>query len=290
MLRTDIYNSLIIIGFEKLGLTRCSPRKASSLGWFNKYDGNILGGALIGIGMSLTGACPGTSLVQLGAGVRSGLFVVTGGIIGSIVYLLTSPSFRKEPAAPVQDAKNTLYENLDVARKPAVVAFELICLSVISTVMILETTRKDLLPSWIGGLLIGGAQAASLLLTGSLVGVSGAYGEVAQKIVQSIRSVTGTKLISPAQITTNSMSFAMGVIVGSRILLSLMPPLLVENSSQVSDIKALVGGFLSIFGARLAGGCTSGHGISGMSMLSTSSVISVICMFGGGIIFTALSS
>lgn len=43
-----------------------------------------------------------------------------------------------------------------------------------------------------------------------------------------------------------------------------------------------------IFGSRLAGGCTSGHGISGMSQLSISSVISVAAMFAGGIGLTAV--
>jgi uncharacterized membrane protein YedE/YeeE len=46
---------------------------------------------------------------------------------------------------------------------------------------------------------------------------------------------------------------------------------------------ALAGGALMAFGARLAGGCTSGHGISGALQLSVGSWISVICFFAGGI-------
>eukprot|EP00486_Rosalina_sp_Unknown_P015818 CAMPEP_0201583314 /NCGR_PEP_ID=MMETSP0190_2-20130828/97198_1 /ASSEMBLY_ACC=CAM_ASM_000263 /TAXON_ID=37353 /ORGANISM="Rosalina sp." /LENGTH=56 /DNA_ID=CAMNT_0048024989 /DNA_START=15 /DNA_END=182 /DNA_ORIENTATION=+ len=38
-----------------------------------------------------------------------------------------------------------------------------------------------------------------------------------------------------------------------------------------SKERAILGGLLLIFGARLAKGCTSGHGISGMGMLSTAS-------------------
>lgn len=44
------------------------------------------------------------------------------------------------------------------------------------------------------------------------------------------------------------------------------------------------GGMLMAFGARLAGGCTSGHGISGTSQLSVSSWISLVCFFVGGVI------
>lgn len=46
---------------------------------------------------------------------------------------------------------------------------------------------------------------------------------------------------------------------------------------------AFVGGFLMLFGARLADGCTSGHGISGMAQLSVGSTIAVAAMFAGGI-------
>jgi uncharacterized protein len=43
------------------------------------------------------------------------------------------------------------------------------------------------------------------------------------------------------------------------------------------------GGLLMAFGARLAGGCTSGHGISGTMQLNPGSWIAVICLFIGGI-------
>jgi uncharacterized membrane protein YedE/YeeE len=43
-----------------------------------------------------------------------------------------------------------------------------------------------------------------------------------------------------------------------------------------------------VFGARLAGGGTSGHGITGMSQLSISSFITVAAMFGGGMAFNFL--
>lgn len=47
---------------------------------------------------------------------------------------------------------------------------------------------------------------------------------------------------------------------------------------------ALLGGILLGFGARMAGGCTSGHGISGTLQLAVSSWIAFICFFLGGIL------
>jgi uncharacterized protein len=49
-------------------------------------------------------------------------------------------------------------------------------------------------------------------------------------------------------------------------------------------LVALLGGICLGFGARWAGGCTSGHGISGTMQLAISSWISAICFFIGGIL------
>ncbi|MCK1513892.1 YeeE/YedE family protein [Bradyrhizobium sp. 190] len=51
---------------------------------------------------------------------------------------------------------------------------------------------------------------------------------------------------------------------------------------------AFGGGVLMAFGARLAGGCTSGHGISGTLQLNVASWIAVICFFIGGAVVANL--
>jgi len=56
-----------------------------------------------------------------------------------------------------------------------------------------------------------------------------------------------------------------------------------EGSLALRLAAALFGGVLMSFGARVAGGCTSGHGISGTLQLSVGSWIAVICFFVGGI-------
>lgn len=56
-----------------------------------------------------------------------------------------------------------------------------------------------------------------------------------------------------------------------------------DDSLALRFAVALVGGLFMAFGARLAGGCTSGHGISGTLQLSVGSWIAVICFFVGGI-------
>lgn len=48
-------------------------------------------------------------------------------------------------------------------------------------------------------------------------------------------------------------------------------------------LLAFVGGLVLLFGARLAGGCTSGHGISGGMRLAVSSYVFLIALFVGGV-------
>lgn len=56
-----------------------------------------------------------------------------------------------------------------------------------------------------------------------------------------------------------------------------------ETSFLLHSALGFLGGIIMAFGARFAGGCTSGHGISGALQLNVGSWISVICFFIGGI-------
>ncbi len=55
------------------------------------------------------------------------------------------------------------------------------------------------------------------------------------------------------------------------------------SSPLIRWLVALAGGIIMGFGARWAGGCTSGHGISGTMQLALSSWIAAVCFFIGGI-------
>ena len=52
---------------------------------------------------------------------------------------------------------------------------------------------------------------------------------------------------------------------------------------------AFIGGAVALFGARFAGGCPSGHGLSGTLQLSVSGFISFVCFFIGGIIMAKIA-
>ena len=56
------------------------------------------------------------------------------------------------------------------------------------------------------------------------------------------------------------------------------------SSAAKRAVVAFLGGLIALFGARLAGGCPSGHGLSGTMQLSVSGFIAAACFFIGGIV------
>ena len=266
--------------FEKLDILKRQPRKNSSNGWFGSYDANIVGGLLIGVGMASTGACPGTVLVQLVTGVNSGIFVALGGLLGGILYSRFGMYLKRSPstsAHPVDTRQHTVQTKFNLKSDHVLLAYEGMCLIIIiaASVFGLNGSSPWLHPV-LGGALIGSAQAASLLLTGNPVGVSRAYGEAGEYFWHFLTS----KPARGPRSSVTAMTFALGIMAGSFALTQYIAT--PTKNAEFSRLGAVAGGCTMIFGARLAGGCTSGHGISGMSSFSISSIITVAAMFSGG--------
>jgi uncharacterized membrane protein YedE/YeeE len=55
------------------------------------------------------------------------------------------------------------------------------------------------------------------------------------------------------------------------------------KGNDITALQGFFGGFLLVFGARMAGGCTSGHGISGVGHLCMRSILGIASMFAGAI-------
>lgn len=82
---TAIATGLVVFSlFFYLGFDRLS--------WKSTIVGSdIVGGLLLGIGIALAGACPGTVFAQIGAGYKDSLVTLTGALVGALVYALTKP-------------------------------------------------------------------------------------------------------------------------------------------------------------------------------------------------------
>lgn len=50
------------------------------------YRADLIGGLILGIGIALAGACPGTTLAQIGAGYKDAWFILAGGLAGALAY------------------------------------------------------------------------------------------------------------------------------------------------------------------------------------------------------------
>jgi hypothetical protein len=58
------------------------------------WQADIVGGLLLGAGISIAGACPGTVLAQIGAGYRDAWFTVAGGVMGAMAFGYLEPAVR----------------------------------------------------------------------------------------------------------------------------------------------------------------------------------------------------
>jgi uncharacterized membrane protein YedE/YeeE len=247
---------------------------------------------MLGVGMMLTGACPGTVLIQVVTHTYPGMYSFAGGVAGGIIYVPLQQYLKlSDTRTKTKDERFWLYSGYGFSPDLAVLAWLGAYATVVGVAMVLAPPNvpNHFLPPIIGGLFIGAAQLASLLLRGSPVGISTAYEDVGAKVCGVFQK---RKLDSQRQKTvTAPEAFAAGVMLGAAALVKLVPKFALAGTATslgISPIRAVLGGMLMVFGARLAGGCTSGHGISGMSMLATASVITVASMFAGGICLAQL--
>lgn len=109
----------------------------------------------------------------------------------------------------------------------------------------------------LGGALIGLAVTLMLAFNGRVTGISG---------------IINQSFSPPVKNSSWRFSFILGLLCGG-VLVFLINPLLFSNASGRDLIEILAAGFLVGFGSILGGGCTSGHGVCGVSRLSIRSVI-----------------
>lgn len=122
----------------------------------------------------------------------------------------------------------------------------------------------DFLIAFIGGLMLGLSVVGYLYVNGRVAGISGLIGQV---------------LNSKTVFKTPAIWFLSGLILTPFIYGLLVQP---EIELNASPLMMIVAGLLVGFGTRLGSGCTSGHGICGISRLSKRSIVATMTfMFAG---------
>jgi len=136
-----------------------------------------------------------------------------------------------------------------------------------------------LTPYVVGGVLIGVAVSMVYILTGTHATQSSFFTSTLSYFVKRPFFQRETYLQSREW----RLYLAAGVILGAFVYTVTVSP----DGFWVSSVpiwRFILGGFLVGFGTRLSRGCTSGHGISGLASLSTTSLYAVITFIIVGII------
>ncbi|WP_395780986.1 YeeE/YedE family protein [Aquidulcibacter sp.] len=126
---------------------------------------------------------------------------------------------------------------------------------------------------FIGGLLIGLAAAIMLLGLGRIAGVSGL-------------AARATGIADTGAPRGIALAFVIGLPLGAFLIATLAGG--VTTTFPVSIWPLIIGGLLVGFGTRLGSGCTSGHGVCGMSRLSPRSLVATALFMASGFVTVAL--
>jgi hypothetical protein len=82
--------AVVLAVLNGFGFVKLAPKAAL-------YYADVAGGLILGAGIALAGACPGTVFAQIGAGYRDAIFVLVGGLFGAVAYSYAEP-FLKQTA------------------------------------------------------------------------------------------------------------------------------------------------------------------------------------------------
>ncbi|WP_431301296.1 YeeE/YedE family protein [Tabrizicola sp. BL-A-41-H6] len=131
--------------------------------------------------------------------------------------------------------------------------------------------ETDWIWGFAGGALIGTAGAIFLLMNGRVMGASGLVGGI----------VDGTD----RWMWRETLAFLFGLIVAP----ALLRPVFTTQTHLTDSLPViLLAGLMVGFGSRLANGCTSGHGVCGISRLSLRGIVATVIYIGAGGVVMAL--
>ena len=120
-----------------------------------------------------------------------------------------------------------------------------------------------------GGMLIGLAAALLIVLLGRIAGISGIVGALLQRSSWASVANWGWRA-----------AFVIGMVAAPLVwqLIAPLPPMEMPSN----PLLMLLAGLLVGFGTRLGSGCTSGHGVCGLSRLSLRSLAATLTFIGAG--------
>jgi len=253
------------------------------------FGGIVLGGLIFGAGMAILGYCPGTLAVSLGEGSLDALTGIIGGLLGGLVFTLLLPAIHSILGP---DFGNITLNSL-IGNK--VLYFLLVFIFGAGLIIFsfwlhkLEKT-KDLKWFYSGiGLALLNVVVFLTATTNRPIGASTSYPYLADLFTGTTNNAYFLKIQTPGhwEVIFLGGAFLSGLVL-SLVRNDFKLTLMHDNwkryrGTSVSGriIWSFVGGFILIFGARMAGGCTSGHILSGGMQIAVSSLVFAVFVFAG---------
>lgn len=124
-----------------------------------------------------------------------------------------------------------------------------------------------------GGALIGTSASLMLYFNGKVTGISGIVGGLFSRTAHQ----------APWRFL-----FVLGLVVGGAVMVTLRPAAFSTEGAPSLGVT-LVAGLLVGVGTRMGNGCTSGHGVCGMSRLSPRSITATITFIATGVLVVAIT-
>lgn len=267
-----------------------------ALGWAEYHvkafelTGLVVGGLLFGAGMAILGYCPGTLAVSLGEGSADALVGILGGFTGGVIFTLLQPKI----AALTGPDLGILTLHSLTGQTPVLFFILLTVFSVLLALVAfwLDRKEKNSGKRWLyAGIGLGVLNAVMFLsgVSNRGMGASSLYPYLGDWLTRQTSNLYYMKIQGSAQWQIYFLGGALlaGLVMALvekrfRIVLIHENWKKYKNTSPVSRIIwAFAGGFLLIFGARVAGGCTSGHVMSGGMQVGFHSLTFAAFTFAG---------
>ncbi|EFC48083.1 predicted protein [Naegleria gruberi] len=278
----------------------------ATLAPFNiNWRGNIIGGLIMGTGLTLGGACPGTVLAQIGEGVTSSPYTLLGGLLGAISYgsIINIPSIQgilqsKEVSGSFNTINGLLNQPMWSIALPfgsCLIGIALLLEKLFPTPKYQSSNNKNdrnlmKMKQWnpiLSGIALGSLQIPVNLFVKTYLGTSSAFVTAASFLTRYLpvnQSYFDKYALSAGPKYVWQLISDISIITGSYIS-SIMGNTRVQPKKLTLNEKlmAIASGFLLLFGARCANGCTSGHGLSQMANLSFAGLLTIASMMASGI-------
>jgi hypothetical protein len=248
-----------------------------------------IGGLLFGAGMAILGYCPGTLPISLGEGSLDALVGIIGGIAGGVVYTLIQPSVQGMLGPGLGKLSLQTAMGDGALNYVLTFAFGVALVGIAWWLNKLENKKSyNWLYAGIGLAVLNGLVFLTAVFDRQ-IGASTTYPYVGNLLTGLILNEYFASTVKSGEWELIFLAGAMlsGLVVSLirkdfKIQLIHSGWAKTEGNSPAKRINwAFAGGFIMLIGARMAGGCTSGHIISGGMQVAASSLLFGAFVFAG---------